>query len=120
MRGFALVQVDRSCRLSICMAEGDTKCISWLIFFLSSKIDADQMKITNHFPFHHDRLSQFSESVTTSPIPQKGPLTYKPRQPISTRRGEADAIRISFVVSVRPRAVQPMRRMEMIIPIRLA
>jgi hypothetical protein len=30
-----------------------------LTLFLSSKIDADQMKITNYFPLHHDCLFQF-------------------------------------------------------------
>jgi hypothetical protein len=49
MIGLALVHVNRSCRLSICMAESNTKCISWLTFFLSSKINADQMKITMTF-----------------------------------------------------------------------
>jgi NMT1/THI5 like len=31
---------------------------------------ADQMKITNYFPLHHDSLFQFSKTVTTSPVSQ--------------------------------------------------
>jgi hypothetical protein len=53
MFSLALVHVDRSRRLPICMAESNSKSISWLTFLLSSEIDTDQMEITNNFPFHH-------------------------------------------------------------------
>jgi hypothetical protein len=54
MLGLTLIHLDLSRRLSIRMAEGNAECISRLTFFLSSKIDADQIKITNDFPLHHD------------------------------------------------------------------
>jgi hypothetical protein len=60
MLSLTLVHLRRACRLTICMAKGDTKCISRLTLFLSSKIDADQMEITNYFPLHHYCLFQLS------------------------------------------------------------
>jgi hypothetical protein len=35
--GLALVHVNRSCRLSICMAESNTKCISWFQLVINLK-----------------------------------------------------------------------------------
>jgi hypothetical protein len=59
MLSLTLVHLNGACRLAVYMSKSDTKCISRLTFFLSSKIDADQMKITNYFPLHHDFYSTF-------------------------------------------------------------
>jgi hypothetical protein len=101
MLGLALVHVNRSCRLSICMAEGNTKCISCLTFFLSSKINADQMKITNDFPLHHDWLSQFSKTVTISQMPPKAI-----RHANSHRRGGALIETVAWFPFLQRRAIE--------------
>ena len=70
MPSLILVHVNRSCGLTVCMAKGDSKCISRLTFLLTAKMDTDQMEITNYFPIHHDVSPNLSKTVTNLPGPR--------------------------------------------------